>query len=170
MFLSVCVAVLAGREGERPLRGGLGFVFGDGLGVAADGGVFGRAVGGGGEPFAGGLIVVAGPVADDVIGCCRRPCRAESFSPTHSIHWPVSAALDGAQSFGEAFEFRRSEIWRRRSTGWRNRIPLSPRLLANSLTAVLDELRPGFFIREGGEVFAKRGEGGGALFRGSWRR
>ncbi len=77
------VTIMINRwERELILRYG----YGNGLGVAADGGVFGGTGGGAGEPFTGGLVVALSPSADDVAnGACGLFCRQLFTDPVDPL-------------------------------------------------------------------------------------
>jgi hypothetical protein len=90
------------------LRGGLRLVFGNGLGIAADGSVLGRTIGRGGQPLAGGLIVLLDPVADDVADAFVRLFRRELVTE------PLDP-LTGLTTFGGANQAtgKTTELFRR---------------------------------------------------------
>ena len=158
------VAVGAGRQGERPLRGAGGFILGEGFRVAADGGVFGGARGGVVEPFAGGLVVVPRSVADEPVDgpTCfiGREFLADPFDPAAAL----GASDRALQAAGHDFKFRRGELGLGDPLGasFESRFGDG---VGEAIDRPLGEFFPGFFIRDTCQMFAEGDERGGLARR-----
>ena len=98
------VAIVAGRQGERPLGGGFRLVAGDGLGVGADGLIFHGTLGRGGEPFSRCLIVVLGPTADHTADA------AFTFFPGRQFFADPLDPIAGFRAFDEMGQSSAGEI------------------------------------------------------------
>jgi hypothetical protein len=104
------VPIWAVWQGHRPLGGGGGIRCGNGLGIAADGDVLGGVCGGGGQPFAGGLVVALSPYADNLMNRVSGHFCWQLFTdPVDPLARFVGFGAAN-EAINDGFEFGRSEV------------------------------------------------------------